>query len=84
MKLIIATPEELEPCAAHVVEHIMCVRVDLLKNSFFLIFYLFIFREGKGGTTKGEKYQCVVASQAPPPGDLACNPGMYPDWESNQ
>ena len=45
-------------------------------------FYLFIFREGKG-RREGEKHQCVVASCAPPTGDLACNPGMCPDWESN-
>ena len=25
----------------------------------------------------------MVASQAPPTGDLARNPGMWPDWESN-
>ena len=31
-----------------------------------------------------EKYQCVVASRASPTGDLAHNPGMCPDWESNQ
>ena len=47
--------------------------------SFFLkMFYLFIFREGKGGR-EGEKYQCVVASRVSPTGD----PGMCPDWESN-
>ena len=29
-------------------------------------FYLFIFREGKGGRKReGEKHQCVVASRAP-------------------
>ena len=48
-----------------------------LKNN-----YVFIFREGKGG--RGEKHQCVVASHVPPPGDLGHNPGMCPDWESNQ
>ena len=37
-------------------------------------------REGERGV---EKYQCVVASQAPPIGDPAHNPGMCPDWESN-
>ena len=37
----------------------------------------------KGGRKKG-KHQCVVASCAPLTGDLACNPGMCPDWESNQ
>ena len=26
----------------------------------------------------------MVASHTPPAGDLACNPGMCPDWESNQ
>ena len=29
------------------------------------------------------KHQCVVASRVPPTGDLAFNPGMCPDWESN-
>ena len=45
-------------------------------------FYLFIFRErGREGEREGEKHQC--ASCAPPTGDLARNPGMCPDWESN-
>ena len=45
---------------------------------------LFIFRQrGRDGERKGEKHQCVVASHAPPTGDLALNPGMCPDWESN-
>ena len=30
------------------------------------------------GERKGEKHQCVVASHAPPPGDLACTLGMCP------
>ena len=33
---------------------------------------------------KGEKYQCAVASHMYPIGNLACNPAMCPDWESNQ
>ena len=50
---------------------------------FFKRFYFFIFRE-KGREGEWEKHQCVVASWAPPTGgDLACNPGMCPDWESN-
>ena len=32
---------------------------------------------------EGEKHQCVVASRVPPIGDLAHNPGLCPDWESN-
>ena len=31
----------------------------------------------------GGKHQCVVASCMPPTGNLAQNPGMYPEWESN-
>ena len=50
----------------------------------FKDFYLFIFRErGREGGREGEKHQCVVASQAHY-GNLACNPGVCPDWESNQ
>ena len=46
---------------------------------------LFIFRQrGKEGEREGEKHQCMVASPAPLTGDLAHNPGMCPDWESNQ
>ena len=47
---------------------------------FFLRFYLFIFRH-RG--RKGVKHQYVIASHAPPTGDLTCNPGMCPDWELN-
>ena len=47
--------------------------------------YLFIFRgREREGERVGEKHQCVVASHVPPIGDVACNPGMCPDWESNQ
>ena len=50
-----------------------------------ILFYLFIFRErGREGEREEEKDQCVVASHAPPTRDLAYNPGMCPDWESNQ
>ena len=59
-------------------EHIFSKRFLFLK-------ILFIFRErGREGEREGEKHQCVVASCMPPIGDLACNPGMCPDWESNQ
>ena len=54
--------------------------INLLKK-----IYLFIFRERRReGEREGEKPQSVVASCAPPTGDLACNPGMCPDWELNQ
>ena len=51
---------------------------------FFFKFYLLIFRErGREGEREGEKHQGVVVSCVPPTGDLAHNPGMCPDWESN-
>ena len=53
------------------------------KFNRFLRFYLFTLDRGKEGEREGEKHQCVVASHTPPTGDLACNPGMCPDWESN-
>ena len=56
----------------------------MVFKSFFKRFYLFIFREkGREGEREGEKHQCVVGSPVSPTGDLACNPGMCPDWELN-
>ena len=56
----------------------------------YLIIYLFIFKilfifrqRGREGEKLGEKQQYVVGSHAPPTGDLAYNPGMCPNWESN-
>ena len=44
-----------------------------------------IFRDrGKEGEREGEKPQSVVASRMPPTGNLAYNPDMCPDWESNR
>ena len=56
--------------------------------SFFLSFFkiylrIYFEREGKGEREE-EKHHCVVASRVPPTGDLACNLGMYPDWELNR
>ena len=54
-------------------------RFKILKN------ILFIFREkGREEEREGEKHQCVVASCPPSTGDLALNPGLCPEWESNQ
>ena len=51
----------------------------------FLRFYSFIFRDGgEEGEREGEKNQHVVASHTLPTGDLAHNPGMCPDWDSNR
>ena len=46
--------------------------------------YLFFRERGREGEREREKHQCVVASHTTPIVDLAHNPGMCPDWESNQ
>ena len=47
-------------------------------------FYLASFREmGRDGEREGEECRCARDASTPD-GDLACNPGMCPDWESNQ
>ena len=59
-------------------------KLSFILYLFFKRFYLFIFRERVSeAERKGEKHQCVVVSHIPLTGDLACNPGMCPDWESN-
>ena len=50
---------------------------------FFLILFIYFLDRGEGREKEGEKHQCVVASRAPPTGDLAHNQGLCPDWESN-
>ena len=48
-----------------------------LRKKFFKI--LFIFR-GEGQQKEGEKHLSVVASPAPPTGDMTRNPGVCPNW----
>ena len=52
-------------------------RLLFLKDFIYLFIYLFI--ESGKGEERGEKHQCVAASQMPPTGDLARNSGMWPD-----
>ena len=50
----------------------------------YLGFIYSIFKQrGREGEREAEKHQCVVASWELPTGDLARNPAMCPDWESN-
>ena len=51
---------------------------------FFKDFIYLSLERGREGERERKEYQCVVASRVPTTGDLACNPGMCPDWESNQ
>ena len=51
----------------------------------FFLKILFILHLERGeGEREGEKHQCVGVSLTPPTGDLARNPGVCPDWESNR
>ena len=53
--------------------------LDFLKR-----FYLFLGR-GEGREKERERNINVwLPLMCPPTGDLNCNPGMCPDWESNQ
>ena len=65
-------------------DEIIALTCDNCMKFFFLKkrFYLFVER-GEGRGKEGRKDQCVVASLVALTGDLACNPGMCPDWESN-
>ena len=60
----------------------------LRQIGLFFFKILFIFRQREEREKEVEKEaenegegQCVVASRAPPTGDIACNPGMCPHWE---
>ena len=57
--------------------------IGVLQATIFFKDFIYLFLEEEKGGREGEKHQCVVASHAPPTGDLAWNPGMCPDWESN-
>ena len=51
----------------------------------FLKYFIYLCLErGREGEREGEKHQCAVVSHSTPTGDLAHNPGLCPDWESNQ
>ena len=46
----------------------------------YVCMYVCIYREKeREGEGEGEKHQWVVASCVPPTGDVAHNPGMWPD-----
>ena len=56
----------------------ICLLIALL-----LIPFSSFLERGEETEKERQKHQCVVASRAPPAGDVACNPGMCPDWGSN-
>ena len=57
----------------------------LKVGPFFKNILIYLFSEkGEGKEKEGQKHHRMVTSHAPPTRDLAHNPGMSPDWESNQ
>ena len=60
------------------------VLFKVLLHYFLKSLFIFFRERGREREGEGEKHQGVVASHMPPCGDLACNPGLRPDWESNQ
>ena len=62
--------------------------LNFLKNacslSFFLRFYLFPERGERRETERERNINVWLPLTCPTPGNLACNPGMCPDWELNQ
>ena len=66
----------METCELN--RQVICPLPNFLKDFIYVI-----LERGEGREKEGEKHQRVVASRAPPTGDLAHNPGMCPDWESN-
>ena len=65
--------------------HLVIISIKKSHWSFKKYIFLNLFLErGEGKEKEGEKNQRVVASCVSLIGYLACNPGMCPDWESNQ
>ena len=68
----------------------MCVFKCLLCCNYLINYILLIFEKGEERAKEKERNideqekQGSVASCNTPVGDLACNQGMYPDWELNR
>ena len=73
-------------CSMIAIVALASTSITIYNYHFFLFLKGFIYlslERGRQGEREGEKHQCVVASRTSTTADLACNPGMCPDWESN-
>ena len=75
---------QIVPSTSQALKNICNISLNFLFILFFKDFIYLILERRREREREGEKHQCVVASQVSPTGDLACNPGMCPDWESNR
>ena len=53
-----------------------------MPHLFPFLRFIYLFLERGEGREK-ERERNINASHVSPAGDLACNPDMFPDWESN-
>ena len=56
----------------------------VLKILFLKILFIYFLERGKGREKDRERNSNVWLPHAPHTGDLAHNPGMCPEWESNR
>ena len=59
--------------------HATRLYIDFLFSLFKKDFIYLVLERGREREREGEKHPCMVASHAPPTGDLAYSPGMCPD-----
>ena len=50
----------------------------------YVCMYVCMYVEKREGKERGREMLSVVVPCVPPTGNLACNSGICPDWESNQ
>ena len=58
------------------------IKILFIKR--FKRFYLFLFREGKGGRKRERNINVWLPLTRPLLGNLAHNPGVCPNWELKQ
>ena len=66
--------------------HSLCVDVSAWSCSeffSFLFFKIYLFIDIRGGRKRGRETSICCCLTCTPTGDLAHNPGLCPDWESN-
>ena len=58
--------------------------LSVFALSFSFSFFFFFLERGEGREKEKRNIDVWLPLTHPPTGDVACNPGMCPDWESNQ